>query len=356
MSKATTDPIEELARAPERFDFYAALRLLDAGRPIHPRLGESRSPRQDPVRLGQPPYLEFPPATLAGLRPRSAKRPPWLQIYCFGLFGPNGPLPLHWTEYAEERMRHADDPGFAAFCDLFHHRLISLFYRAWAQKEPAVERDRPEGDRFAFYLDCLSGYGLAAQRGLDAMPEALRHFFTAHLARQAPNTEGLRTIVSNHFGVPVQIEEFVAEWLPIPAASRSRLGQAALGEAVIGSHSFQRASRFRLRLGPLALEDYERFLPAGNLLGVLSSIVCNWVGWSLAWELQLLLQADEAPAPRLGGSARLGWSLWIGRVDERTAPLDDLLLAPAACTVTGTVRKDEVRSDPHTSEAESSHG
>ena len=62
----------------------------------------------------------------------------------FGLLGPNGPLPLHLTEYARERLRHAGDPTLSRFLDIFHHRFLALFYRAWAQAQPHVNRDRPE--------------------------------------------------------------------------------------------------------------------------------------------------------------------------------------------------------------------
>jgi predicted component of type VI protein secretion system len=44
----------------------------------------------------------FAPAELAAWWPASG-RPARLLVYFFGLLGPNGPLPLHLTEYARER-------------------------------------------------------------------------------------------------------------------------------------------------------------------------------------------------------------------------------------------------------------
>ncbi len=84
-----------------------------------------------------------------------AGRRPRLQVRLFGLLGPNGPLPLHITEYARERLRHANDPTLSRFLDLFHHRFLTLFYRAWAQAQPHVNRDRPRDDRFAVYVGSL---------------------------------------------------------------------------------------------------------------------------------------------------------------------------------------------------------
>jgi len=316
-----------LKSTPHRFDFYSALRRIEAANPERPRLGDSRRPQDDPIRLGQSPFLAFPNATLEKLE-QDPNGQSWLKVYCFGLFGPNGPLPLHLTEYAFERIHHAKDPGFSAFCDLFHHRLISLFYRAWADKEPTVQHDRPERDRFAFYLGCLEGYGLPAQRELDLMPDGVKRHFTAHLARHPRNAEGLIAIVSAFFQVEADIEEFVGEWLPIPEQSLCRLGKAALGETVIGARSFQRASKFTLRLGPLTLEQFTAFLPGGDSLAALVATVRNWVGDGLAWDLNLVLKGSEVPSPRLGGEGRLGWSFWLGGDPTEPRDRDNLTLNP----------------------------
>ncbi len=309
-----------------RLDFYAALRRIEAAHPDRPRLGRSRLPKDDPIRLGQSPHLEFPNATLEKTE-QDPNGLTWLKIYCFGLFGPNGPLPLHLTEYAFERIHHVRDPAFAAFCDIFHHRLISLFYRAWADKEPTVTHDRPEKDRFAFYLGCLAGYGLSSQRDFDAMPDAAKRHFTAHLARHPRNAEGLEAIVSSFFGVRARVEEFVGEWLTIPEDDRCHLGQAMLGNTIVGERSFQRASRFDLHLGPLDYEAYEGFLPGGDRIAALAAIIQNWIGESLAWKAVLILATEEVPFLCLDGNQRLGWNTW-------------LIGQPAACT------KDDLKLDP----------
>ena len=141
------DLLRPLAAAPERFDLFAALRLLESAYPNHPRLGEARRARDEPVRLNQPPHLHFPPAQIAGFRAGQGAASAVLTTYGFGLFGPQGPLPLHVTAEALSRLRHRHDPALAAFCDLFHHRLATLYYRAWANARPSVEHDRPNRDR-----------------------------------------------------------------------------------------------------------------------------------------------------------------------------------------------------------------
>ncbi len=318
------NPLARLREAPERFDLYSALRLIEAVFRERPRLGQSQTPGEDPIRLGQEVHLHFPPTTLARWE-RDPSGREWLKLFCFGLLGPNGPLPLHLTEFFYQRLHHARDPAPRFFLDLFHHRLIALFYRAWADKEPVVQFDRPEEDRFARYLGSLAGYFGEPFWNRDAMPDRVKRFFTAHLARRPRNREGLVSILQSYFGVEARIEEFIPEWLPLPEGDRLELGRGRLGMGVVGSRSLQRITRFRIRLGPLDLATYESFLPVGDRLEALRAIVRNWVGNTLSWELGLILRRDQIPEPRLGGRGRVGWSFWLfSREPERH--VEDLLV------------------------------
>ena len=125
-----------LEESPYRYDFYQTLRRMECLYDGKPRWGEALRPVDEPVRLGQDPDLSFAPAPLASFERRG--KTPRLQVRLFGLFGPNGPLPLHLTEFARERLRLAGDPTFSRFLAIFHHRFLALFYRAWAQAQPHV--------------------------------------------------------------------------------------------------------------------------------------------------------------------------------------------------------------------------
>ncbi len=327
-----------LAEAPYRFGFFEALRQLECMHRTHPRLGCSSRPVDDAVRLGQTPSLQFAPSTLAAYTAESGGVARLL-VYFFGLFGPNGPLPLHLTEFARNRLRNAKDPVLADFADLFHHRLLSLFYRAWADKEPTVQLDRPEHDRFSVYVGSLLGLGMPALRRRDAMPDHAKLHFAGHLGCHTRHAAGLASIVSDFFGVPVAIIEFVGEWLAIPDDSYCYLdrsdttGQLGIS-AVAGTRSWQCQHKFRIRLGPLGLNDYERMLPGGDCLQPLAAIVRNYTGFELNWDLQLVLRKEEVPAAQLGQFGRLGWTGWI-ESRHRTRDADDLHLTVERCFSVG---------------------
>jgi len=305
----------ELARTPYRHDFYQTLRKLECLYGDQPRWGRALRPVDEPVRLGQDPDLSFAPSPLSSFE-TSEGRVPRLQVRLFGLFGPNGPLPMHITEYARERLRHHGDPTLCRFLDIFHHRFLALFYRAWAQAQPHVNFDRPKDDRFAVYLGAFVGISPGTFRARDTLPDLAKLFHVGALIRQVRNTEGLVHILQHFFRVPVQIEEFVGHWMSLGPGERTYLGRegATLGQgAVIGGLVWDRQHKFRIRLGPLTLDQYENFLPGGATIRKLVDWVRLYLCFELDWDVRLLLKHDEVPPMVLGREGRLGWTTWLGR-------------------------------------------
>lgn len=320
-----------LAEAPYRHDFYQTLRRLEAANPHKPRWGQARRPVDEPIRLGQTPDLSFAPAPLAAFESGREGKPPRLLVHLFGLFGPNGPLPIHLTEYARERLR-AGDPTLTRFLDLFHHRFLTLFYRAWAQAQPHVNYDRPESDRFSRYIGAFVGIAPSAFRGRDAVPDLAKLFHVGALIRQTRNVEGLRAILRHFFRVPVDVEEFVGDWMPLDTGERTYLGRpgAVLGvAAVAGRRVWDRQHKFRVWVGPLTLAEYEEFLPGGVQLRKLVDWVRLYATFELHWDVRLLLKKDEVPVARLGAGRRLGWTTWLGRRQAGTDAADLCLNAEA---------------------------
>jgi type VI secretion system protein ImpH len=333
LTAARLDIFAALGRAPWAFDFFQALRRLEGVSPDLPRLGKALRPSDEPVRLSQEVSVAFAPSTVSAFEEQAGGLPPRLEQRAFGLLGPNGPLPLHLTEYARERMRHDGDRAFARFLDLFHHRMALLFYRAWAESRPTVQHDRPDDDQFAVYAGSLAGYGSPARRGRDSVPDPAKLYFLGHLARNARNAEGLASILEEDFGLPARVDQFVLGWLRLPMEERTTLGggrnrQGALGGGLaVGDRVRDVQSRFRIVLGPMDLDRYFDFLPGGRSLTRLVDWVRNWVGFEFDWDLQLVLARNEVPGIRLGREGHLGWTSWLGTRPAAT-DADDLTLAP----------------------------
>lgn len=308
--------VRTLAAEPYQHGFYDTLRLIQCICDDKPRLGDSNGVRQDPVRLGQQASLRFEPSSLAGCLPAKGSRPPRVMLSGFGLLGPNGPMPLHFTQYVLDRRLHAKDHTLARFLDIFHHRAASLFFKAWAINEPTVEHDRPDRDRFAFYLACLIGLGSEHARGRDALPDDAKIHYTGRQINHTRDAEGLEAIVGDFFRVPCRLDQFVGQWLELPGDARSRLGESpetgTLGvSTIVGSSVWDVQQRFRLVLGPMGLETYLRFLPGGGGFERLMAWVRTYAGFEYAWDARLILKKEEVPGTTLGGGGRLGWTTWM---------------------------------------------
>lgn len=312
---------QQVANTPHAYDLYALLRWLDARAGMPARLGYAAHPDDEPLRIGQQPSLVFAPAALASATPANEGAPPRVSIYGFGLFGPNGPLPLHLTEYARDRARNHDDPALTAFADLFHHRLTLLFYRAWADAQATVSLDRGAGARFDAYVASLIHLGLPSQTPRGGLPAHAGHFMAGHLVRQTRNPAGLQQILQAYLGVPVAIVEFVPSWIPVEASQRTRLRGSAptrkLGSgALLGVAVRDVQSKFELRLGPLSRAQFSALLPRTPRARQVAQWVRLYGGVEWAWDLRLVLAADQVSGATLGGdsphSPPLGWGSWLG--------------------------------------------
>jgi type VI secretion system protein ImpH len=323
---------QALAAEPWSVGFFQALRRIEAAHPELPRLGQAARPADEPVRLGQDPSLAFAPAALASFALGNDDRPARLGVAFFGLFGPHGALPLHLTDYALERMRDTGDAGFARFADVFHHRLLSLFFRAWANSEPVVSRDRPDTDRFATYVASLLGLGLGSLRDRDLVPDHFKLAFAGRLVMQGRNAEGLEAMLVADLDVPVVIEEFVGGWVNIARTDRWRLGrgrqQGELGRtALLGGRVRQCDQKFRLVVGPVDDETYDALLPGGATLERVRALVRGYIGDEMAWDVRLVGKPEVRQPMRLARRGRLGWSSWLGP-RAHIQPLQDVVFEP----------------------------
>lgn len=323
---------QRLMATPWRYDLFQLLRQLDARSGERYALGRAPAPRFEPVRIGQQPSMAFAPTTIAAVKAREGTPLYDISILSFGLFGPNGPLPLHLTEYARERIAHHQDDSLSAFTDIFHHRLTLLFYRAWADAQPTVSQDRTDNRRFEQYIAALAGMGLPGQLANDRISPHARFTHAGHLSRHGRDAEGLEKILCYYFRVPVRLVQNVAQWLAISPREQARLGAARhsprLGESTfLGQAVRDVQHKFRLELGPLDFEDYQRFLPGSAWVMKLRDWVRQYLGTEFAWELRLILRADAVPAVTPGSTHALGYSTWLGHQPTPVAR-GDLVFSP----------------------------
>jgi type VI secretion system protein ImpH len=315
--RTTSSGLDSFEQEPFALDFFQAVRRIECDNADLPRIGQSQHIAEDPVRFRQEASMTFAPASISGFKRGANGDPHQLIVRFFGLTGPGGPMPNFFTEFVRDRTKNSSDPTLEAFLDVFHHRMLSFFYRAWAASHLNVQFDRGiDADSGARFVGSLFGIGMASFRRRDAVPDVAKLHFSGRLSGQTRNAEGLEQTLGAFFDVPVRVEQFVGQWMEIPRENRCRLGEtpetATLGSTLlVGSQFWDCQQKFRIVLGPLDLEQYVRLLPRGKSMEKLVAWVRNYVGDYLLWDVKLILKARQVPAAALNGTARLGWTTWL---------------------------------------------
>jgi len=350
----------ELLEASYRFDFFQAVRVLEhcrrerCGRPDDQHseghgVGRDVHPSSEVVRFRALPSLSFPAGAISAIRvarPEAGvpaeSHPPEMLVTFLGLTGPSGALPRHYTETLLQRIRERDF-SLRDFLDLFNHRLISLFYRAWEKYSLPITYERSlldnpgrEPDPITQGLYCLEGLGTAGVRGrLEVDDETFLHY-SGHFAHFPRSALALECLLADHLDMSVAVLQCQGQWLnlepddqalmPLPAqptGQNNRLGV----NLVVGERVWDVQSKFRLRLGPLTWPQFRSLMPNGPALRPLCQMTRLYAGPTLDFDIQPLLKPEEVPACRLTADPdeghHLGWNTWLPRSTIPSLPVDD---------------------------------
>lgn len=326
----------QLHSQPYAFDFFQAVRLLEhAARAERgssaKEVGSDHEPGNEVVRFRALPSLTFPSGQISKLKaPKDDElRPTEMTVAFMGLTGPSGVLPRHYTSLLIERAHSRNkDRAMLEFFDLFNHRSISLFYRAWEKyRFPfAYERhqlsERSEEDLFSFCLFCLAGIGERGSRNRSSFDDEQLLFYGGHFAQRRRSATALRQILSDFTGADVEIQEFVGQWLYLEPENQTAMPSkrhpeglnCALGaSSVVGSRAWDVQSRFRISIGPLDRTEFNQLLPSEPQLKRVCELVRLYVGPEFDFDIQLILKKEHIPSAQLGATAapRLGWNSWM---------------------------------------------
>lgn len=326
---------DQLEARPTAFDFFQAVRLLERLRPDRAPVGEFVDPAREVVRFGTNPALGFPPSDILDLDMGTGDRPAHMTVNFMGLVGPAGVLPYEYSLLALERRR-ARDGALLAFFDLFHHRAISLFYRAWRKYRFTVEYEQGKEDAITSHALDFVGVGLKGYRDKLPFPDDALAFYAGLLALQPRGAAALELLIEDFFDVPAVVQQFVGGWYALAEHDQCELGgedtSSVLGRgAVVGDEIWDQQARVRVRIGPLPRSRFQQFLPDGEGHEKLKALVHFFAHDQFDFEIQLVLAKDDVPGLVLGeededAPSRLGWSTWI-RTRPREREADETVLA-----------------------------
>lgn len=314
--------------------FFELLRRLET---TEQRFGRSGGPKDEPARLAQAVRLSFATRDVEGIEWDQDSDCLRVEQHVLGLLGPEGPMPLHMTRWVMNRLSNrwfgsgekdaSSDKAFLNFCNMLQHRLISLYWRAWADARMDIQYSFDTGGKVGAVFATLAGVGLPGKPGQlpESLAEKLRH--GTSLANETQGVARLTGLLQDILKAPVQMKEFIGTWRDIPQPLQSRLGKdfARLGgNLVVGRRVFGRQDRVELRVGPLSLDKFTALFSDTQTISSLRHAIIFAAGLQTEFDLRLVLDKTEIPKAQLG-SCQLSRTTWLNPDQDKNP--DDLRLA-----------------------------
>jgi len=315
------------------FEFFQAVRLLERLFPERSAVGGEAMPSAEVVRFRSRIGLDFPSSEIHEIN-KSDDGTDAERIEMFvnfmGVVGVSGVMPTHYTELVMDRNRHRDTAMWA-FLDIFTHRAVSLFYRAWMKYRFPVGYERGE-DGFTGYLYDLIGLGTRGLRGRMAIRDEALLPYSGLIAQTPHSANAIENILSDQFQTTAKIDQFSGQWLELEERDITKLGRqnSRLGQsAIVGKRVWDQQSKFRVKLGPMELKKFQGFLPNGSAAAPMRSILDLVVGREFDFDVQLFIETKQVPATILTTRAirrpQLGWTTWL-KTKPFTAPDGQVIL------------------------------
>jgi len=345
--------IARLFAQPYRFQFFQAVRMLELWLAKNglPREGAVASflrfqnstsltfPASQLEAMAPEPQPEGPPGALDGAALSDALRRGEIKYIrvtpaFMGFLGTAGALPAHYTERVAAHALYERDDGPRAFLDAFSNRTLALFYEAWRKYRLELQYAVDGRDRFLPLLLSLAGVGnhtlkhRLSDGGEGVLDESVAYFAAA--MRQRPASAALVSkVLSDYFGEPIAVTQFIGRWYDVPQGQQTTLGGANAGlgvSALVGARVWQRDLRMRLTIGPLSRAGFEAFLPGALAAKALGKMLSMFTGLTLEYEVHVVLRAPDVDGVTLNeerSGGRLGWDSFLSTKPE-TRDRDDL--------------------------------
>ena len=316
-----------LASEGSRFDFFRAVQLLQRLAGSATPVGELGPPNTEAIRFIHDPRLIFHPSDISSIEPRVVKNGhvhAVMMTNFLGLFGSASPLANYISEDVL-RAEENDDSSLRAFYDIFHHRLISLFYRAWKKYRFAAGFRSDASDPFTRRALSFVGVDLVGGISKHGLPPGDLLPLAPLLSSRTRPSRTLQIVLERLLpGINVSIEMFVARRVRLDESQRVLLGKqnSELGlNFTIGRSVLDRSGAFRIVVGPVGYDVFEAFVPGGRHHQRMRQIVDQFSGGILESELELRLSEKESPRFQLG--SRKGGILGITTqlITERKKPM-----------------------------------
>jgi type VI secretion system protein ImpH len=335
--------VDKLLSAPQSFDLLKAIALLDQEAsqmgfsPLDSRDSQPvfETKGKQTVRLSGQSSLSFVPSDVTAVRSSPETGEAFkLLTAVMSLAGNTGPLPLAFTEELISRNAN-QDLATRDFLDLFHHRLLRLFYLIRKRSHPGLSIQNPWQSNVPRLVSHLANLpSVRSERSEDPPATYPRH--SSLLAMESRSVVGLRQYLFDRLGFRFHIESFVGCWQVLKGNFVNRLGssksehtnaqghRAILGRnAILGQRVMVPTHGIRLTAGPMPSKIIHDLLPGAPKHSKLKMCLIQYLPSSTRVEVSLSPIRASIPRPILAAKAnlRLGQTAWlVSKVKQAARP------------------------------------
>jgi type VI secretion system protein ImpH len=309
----------------EKEDFFALARQYErnyiaqqkSNNKSYSKIGEDGSPSEEAIRFKTVKSLGFSLDSIQCNESTSDGKTQYEFFVSFiGLLGSAGILPQHYIKMTLERIKHGDF-ALAEFIGLFEHRLISLYYKAWAKYKFPVQyesADKEGGDNFSVALKSFSGFNHG---------EAVQLYYSGHFAKNTRPHTNLQSIIAELLTAKVSIKMMQGRWLPIRKKDRCVSGVRGrnhqLGSGVIlGSRYWDIQSKIVIQVSEITMDQYLQLKTESPIYQRLSNLINAYVPVHISVCLEFQVKTYRHQLSTIGNGFQLSQNAWLMGQQENT--------------------------------------
>jgi type VI secretion system protein ImpH len=238
-----------------------------------------------------------------------------LALTFMGLVGVSSPLPIYFSEYV---ARHEENGrSLIDFLNIFNHRCYILFYRSWKKYRASRALSAGMTDPFVRRIALIAGINPAE---LSQPSKAKLLTYSGLFTGKSRSKSAMIAMLSDFFdGLPVAISEYMPRWVPMTNLPKMGVDSRLGVNSMLGTLKWDIRGKFRVKIGPLARDRFEQFLPGTENISKMKDLVGGFLFDPLAFDIEVQLQsADLVPVILGQDNTRLGETSSLGESTDRS--------------------------------------
>lgn len=303
-----------LADAP-RMNFFRFCELIELAAPEAASIGTTDSPSAEPVRFRSRARLGFPSREIDRVEydADDAAAPPSIRTTFLGLYGVDARMPTYFVDEVAQNRDGAEP--LAAFLDIFHHRILTQYYRVWRKYRYPVGYRQGGSDPVSRYLLSYVGLGFGTGRTHQASSFVDPRKLTSMLgviAQRTRTAEGLAGVLRHAApDAGITVEEFYPVWREVNDYEPAALGEQCL----LGRGFYDRSNAVRVIITPHTRQAVLDLTPGNHAHREIMALLRFYLGYEGEAHLEMHVRPGLMPKPVLAPKQTS-----LGLTTQLTAP------------------------------------